>query len=54
MRLHRETEVRKLHNRIQVLQLEEDKALRRIEETRTKAQQMIDYRVKQEETIKSL
>jgi hypothetical protein len=38
MRNHRENEVRKLHNRIQMLQLEEDKALRRIEETRKKAQ----------------
>jgi hypothetical protein len=54
MRAHKEVEVRKLHNRIQVLQLEEDRALRRIEETRTKAQQMIDYRLQQEENIKSL
>lgn len=38
MRVHRENEVRKLHNRIQMLQLEEDRALRRIEETRKKAQ----------------
>ena len=37
MRQHRENEVRKLHNRIQMLQDEEDKALRRIDETRKKA-----------------
>lgn len=45
MRNHRENEVRKLHNRIQMLQLEEDRALKRIEETRKKAQQMLDYKI---------
>ena len=34
LRLHKENEVRKLHNRIAVLQEEEEKALKRIENTR--------------------
>lgn len=34
LRLHKENEVRKLHNRIAVLQEEEEKALKRIEDTR--------------------
>lgn len=54
MRNHRENEVRKLHNRIQMLQLEEDRALRRIDETRKKAQQMLDYKIQQEENAKEL
>lgn len=32
-----ETDVQKLHNRIKMLQMEEDKALKKIEETRKKA-----------------
>lgn len=32
-----ETDVSKLHNRIKMLQMEEDKALKKIEETRKKA-----------------
>ena len=38
LREQRETDVRKLHNRIALLQSEEEKALKRIEETRAKAQ----------------
>lgn len=37
VREQRETDVRKLHNRIALLQSEEEKALKRIEETRAKA-----------------
>jgi len=38
LRESRENDVRKLHNRIALLQSEEEKALKRIEETRAKAQ----------------
>jgi hypothetical protein len=38
LREEKETEVKKLHNRIALLQAEEEKALKRIEETRAKAQ----------------
>ena len=38
LRESRENDVRKLHNRIAMLQSEEEKALKRIEETRAKAQ----------------
>jgi hypothetical protein len=37
LRESRENDVRKLHNRIALLQSEEEKALKRIEETRAKA-----------------
>ena len=37
VRESRENDVRKLHNRIAMLQSEEEKALKRIEETRAKA-----------------
>jgi hypothetical protein len=40
-----DTEVQKLHNRIKMLQLEEDKALRKIEETRRKAKNIIEIRL---------
>lgn len=39
-----DTEVQKLHNRIRMLQLEEDKALKKIEETRRKARNIIEIR----------
>ena len=39
-----DTEVQKLHNRIKMLQLEEDKALKKIEETRRKAKNIIEIR----------
>lgn len=35
-------DVNKLHNRIKMLQLEEEKALRKIEETRKRAQKILD------------
>lgn len=40
-----DTEVQKLHNRIKMLQLEEDKALKKIEETRRKAKNIIEIRL---------
>ena len=36
-----DNDVQKLHNRIRMLQLEEDKALKKIEETRKKAKKML-------------
>jgi hypothetical protein len=40
-----DTEVQKLHNRIKMLQHEEDKALKKIEETRRKAKNIIEIRL---------
>jgi len=54
MRMYKENEVRKLHNRISLLQIEEEKALKRIEETRAKAQQMLECKIEQEENAKQL
>jgi len=48
LRVHRENEVKKLHNRIAVLQEEEEKALKRIEDTRAKAQAMLEFKIEQE------
>lgn len=48
IRQHKELEVRRMHNRIQMLQAEEEKALKRIEETREKAQQMLDNKKQQD------
>ena len=45
IRESRENDVRKLHNRIAMLQSEEEKALKRIEETRAKAQQMLELKI---------
>lgn len=39
-----DTEVQKLHNRIRMLQVEEDRALKKIEETRRKAKNIIEIR----------
>ena len=44
--------MRKLHNRIALLQSEEEKALKRIEETRAKAQQMLELKIIQEENAR--
>jgi hypothetical protein len=54
LRLHRENEVRKLHNRIAILQEEEEKALRRIEDTRAKAQAMLEFKIEQEQNAREL
>jgi hypothetical protein len=40
-----ESDVSKLHNRIKMLQAEEDKALKKIDETRKKAKHMIEMRI---------
>ena len=45
----KENEVKKLHNRIALLQQEEEKALKRIEETRQKAHQMLENKIQQEQ-----
>ena len=52
LRESRENDVRKLHNRIAMLQSEEEKALKRIEETRAKAQQMLELKIIQEENAR--
>ena len=52
LRESRENDVRKLHNRIALLQNEEEKALKRIEETRAKAQQMLELKIIQEENAR--
>ncbi|CDW75179.1 UNKNOWN [Stylonychia lemnae] len=41
-------DVQKLHNRIRMLQLEEERALKKIEETRKKAKQMLEVKVANE------
>mgnify|MGYP000061147638 CR=1 FL=1 len=41
-----------MHNRIALLQNEEEKALKRIEETRAKAQQMLELKIIQEENAR--
>ena len=45
VRKYKEAEVRKLHNRIALLQHEEEKALKRIEETRQKAHIMLENKI---------
>lgn len=45
MRMFKENEVRKLHNRISLLQMEEEKAIKRIEDTRAKAQLMLESKM---------
>lgn len=45
----KEAEVRKLHNRIAQLQHEEERALKRIEETREKANVMLENKIHQEQ-----
>jgi predicted ribosome quality control (RQC) complex YloA/Tae2 family protein len=44
----KENEVKKLHNRIALLKHEEEKALKRIEETREKANIMLENKIHQE------
>ena len=52
LRESRGNDVKKLHNRIALLQNEEEKALKRIEETRAKAQQMLELKIIQEENAR--
>lgn len=49
LRQTKENEVLKLHNRINLLQAEEEKALKRIEETRAKAHHILEFKIRQEE-----
>lgn len=44
----KEMDVKKLHNRIALLQAEEERALKRIEETRLKANLMLENKLQQE------
>lgn len=52
LREQKEGDVKKLHNRIALLQAEEEKALKRIEETRYKAQQMLENKMQQEQYLR--
>jgi len=45
MRELKEMDVRKLHNRIALLQAEEEKALKKIEETKLKAHMMLENKL---------
>lgn len=45
-------DVMKLHNRIRMLQLEEEKALKKIDETRRKAKTILDIRMNKEQKVK--
>lgn len=47
-----EMDVIKLHNRIKMLQTEEEKALKKIDETRKKAKQMIAIKLSNEQQQK--
>ena len=49
MRELKEMDVRKLHNRIALLQAEEEKALKKIEETKLKAHMMLENKLQQEQ-----
>ena len=49
MRELKEHDVRKLHNRIALLQAEEEKALKKIEETKLKAHMMLENKLQQEQ-----
>ena len=52
LREQKENDVKKLHIRIAMLQAEEEKALKRIDETRQKAQNMIEFKIQQEKFAK--
>ena len=43
----------KLHNRIKMLQSEEEKALKKIEETRKKAKQLLEVKIANEKKRKN-
>jgi len=45
----REQDVKKLHNRIALLQAEEERALKKIEDTKTKAHTMLENKLHQEQ-----
>lgn len=48
----KELETRQLYNRICILQAEEERAVKKIQETRQKAQQMLEYKISQEQVAK--
>jgi hypothetical protein len=45
-------DVMKLHNRIRMLQLEEDRALKKIDETRRKAKNILELRLHKEKKVR--
>lgn len=45
LKQEKELQTRQLYNRICILQAEEEKAVRRIADTRQKAQQMLEYKL---------
>ena len=47
-----EEDVSKLHNRIRMLQMEEEKALKKIEETRKKAKQLLEGRSSMDKKVR--
>ena len=47
-----ETDVQKMHNRIRMLQIEEERALKKIEETRRKAKTILEVRMNKEQKVK--
>jgi hypothetical protein len=48
-----DSDVDKLHNRIRMLQLEEDRALKKIEETRRKARNIMEVRLNKSSKLKN-
>ena len=48
----KELQTRQLYNRISILQAEEERAVKKIEETRIKAQQMLEYKLQQEQMVR--
>jgi hypothetical protein len=48
----KEDDVAKLHNRIRMLEIEEAKVKRKIEETRRKAQTILEVRMNKEQKVK--
>lgn len=49
LKQEKELQTKQLYNRISILQAEEEKAVKKIEETRIKAQQMLEYKLQQEQ-----
>jgi hypothetical protein len=45
-------DVMKLHNRIRMLQLEEDRALKKIDETRRKAKNILELRLQKDKKVR--
>ena len=52
LKQEKELHTRQLYNRISLLQAEEEKAVKKIQETRARAQQMLEYKIQQEQIQK--